>query len=106
MAFLPATFAINPNFDLKNLRDDVVKIELEVGKINTTQLGMTEQDNIKNILKNVGELKTQIGTKEVNRQQVRTNILKIQKEYKLISSNNNLSMVPSANASEEIADIK
>lgn len=38
MAFLPATFAINPDFDLKNLRDDVVKIELEVGKINTTQL--------------------------------------------------------------------
>jgi hypothetical protein len=38
MAFLPATFAINPEYDIKNLRDDVIKIELEVEKIPVAQL--------------------------------------------------------------------
>lgn len=38
MAFLPATFAINPEYDLKNIRDDVSRIEIEIEKINPTQL--------------------------------------------------------------------
>lgn len=38
MAFLPATFAINPNFDVRELREDVTKISYEISKIDINNL--------------------------------------------------------------------
>lgn len=106
MAFLPATFAINPEYDLKNIRDDVSRIEIEIEKINPTQLSEWENQAAGIIKNNIQTLKSQISASEIDRQTVRKSILKIQKEYKILSENKNLSVIPSANANEGYADIE
>lgn len=100
MAFLPATFAINPEFDVRNLREDVTKITTQVNKIDITTLQGPDSQIATELKKNVASLQSEIenGT-SIDRQNIRRNILKIQKNYKALSTKN-ISMIPSANATE------
>jgi PiT family inorganic phosphate transporter len=99
MAFLPATFAINPEFNIRTLHDDVVKIHTEVGKIDITGLEKNDEITVDTLKKNVETLETELQSSSVDRQKVRSAILRIQKEYKSLSSKQ-ISMIPSANASD------
>lgn len=98
MAFLPATFAINPNFDVKNLNDDIIKIGLEVNKIDVHALKTEDASVATELKKNVGDLQSEIVKKDaIDRKNIRSNILRIQKNYKTLSTKK-LAFIPQANA--------
>jgi phosphate/sulfate permease len=97
MAFLPATFAINPEFDVKNLREDVTKITAQVSKIDINSLQSTDKVSVTEFQKNITALQAEIENPNLDKQNIRRTILKIQKNYKALSAKE-LSIVPSANA--------
>ncbi len=102
MAFLPATFAINPDFDVKNLQEDITKITHQVNTIDILALKTEDSSIATELRKDVTELQSLIALddpEKIDRQNIRRNILKIQKNYKTLSTKQ-LSMIPSANASE------
>ena len=101
MAFLPATFAINPEFDLKNLNEDIIKITTQVNKIDINSLQELDQVSATEFKKNITDLKTEIENPNLDKQNIRRSILKIQKNYKLLSSKE-FSIIPSANAAEGV----
>lgn len=56
MAFLPATFAINPGFDVKNLKEDITKITLQVNSIDILALNTEDASIATELRKDVTEL--------------------------------------------------
>ena len=82
MAFLPATFAINPEFDVKNLREDVTKITAQVSKIDINSLQSTDKVSVTEFQKNITALQAEIENPNLDKQNIRRTILKIQKNYK------------------------
>jgi inorganic phosphate transporter, PiT family len=104
MAFLPATFAINPEFNIRTLQDDVIKISVEVAKIDTASLEKNDAITVNSLQKNVATLETEIQASTVDRQKIRSSILRIQKEYKSLSSKQ-ISMIPSANATDTTGNL-
>lgn len=56
MAFLPATFAINPGFDVKNLKEDIIKITLQVNSIDILALNTEDASIATELRKDVTEL--------------------------------------------------
>jgi len=97
MAFLPATFAINPEFDVKNLREDVTKITAQVSKIDVNSLQSSDKISATEFQKNITTLQAEIENPNLDKQNIRRTILKIQKNYKALSTKE-LSIIPTANA--------
>ncbi len=103
ITILPASFAINPDIQISDLKEDITIVERVLGQIDRSTLSPEEQKNIEKTEEKIQNLHTILEKKELDgtdKKEFRGGILSIQETYKSISATKNISFVPIAQADE------
>ncbi len=99
---LPSYFAINPNVNIKDLNSDIQIIETTLTKINPESLSDIEKTRFLAAKNQINELKNLVWkTEELSTPEkiaIRSNILNIQDNFKIINTSKKLTFVESAYA--------
>ncbi len=110
ITILPASFAINPDVKITDLKGDIATVERVLGQIDRSKLSVEEQKNIEKTEEKIQGLHQIIQKQEAMQESEKPNanemkefrggILSIQETYKSISATKNVSFIPVAQADE------
>lgn len=103
ITLLPASFAINPNINIKTLNSDIQTIEKILTQVNISSLTDKEKTQLLDTQVKLMELdkltnKTNLSTEE--KVAIRSNILFVQDNFKTINSAKNITFIESAYAGD------
>ncbi len=103
ITLLPASFAINPNINIKTLNSDIQTIEKILTQVNISSLTDKEKTQLLDTQVKLMELdkltnKTNLSTEE--KVAIRSNILFVQDNFKTINSAKNIAFIESAYAGD------
>ncbi len=110
ISLAPWYFAINPNTDIAQVQHNINIVQSVFAEIDTSKVSALENEQIQEIQSNITSISTIISKNNIQdaeRIEIRKHILKIQKEYKSISTKE-FSLIPTASAgweSKKLADI-
>ncbi|MFA5917790.1 MAG: inorganic phosphate transporter [Candidatus Gracilibacteria bacterium] len=88
VVLVPSLFAINPKVNLNGLKGDISYIENSVNNIDVSKLDTTSKKVIKETITNLSEIKVSIDAGNINKMELREDILTFQKNIKNLSNIN------------------
>lgn len=107
ISLAPGYFAINPDTDITKVQQNINIVQSAFAEIDITKVSSVESEKIKEIQNSIGSINTIISKNQVQnteRIEIRKHILKIQKDYKAISSKE-FALIPTASAAGEVKNI-
>lgn len=100
ISLLPATFAINPNIDISEVRKNIDIIQSRFDDVDITKVSVPDASIIANTKENISAIKIILNKENMEDREritIRQHILKVQKDYTSLSKAQ-LSFVPKVNA--------
>lgn len=82
VVLVPSLFAINPKVNLDNLKTDISYIENSVNSIDISKIDKSGQEIVKKTITNLSEIKIVLSSADVNKMELREDILTFQKNIK------------------------
>ncbi len=102
ISLLPASFAINPHIDIAEVRKSIHTVQTRFDEIDLTKVSESDALMIRNTKDHIRSIEAVLGKDTIEAKEkvsVRKHILKMQKDYKVLSTEP-LTFIPKANAAD------
>lgn len=102
ISLLPASFAINPHIDIAEVRKSIHTVQTRFDEIDLSKVSESDATMIRNTKDHIRSIEAVLGKDTIEAKEkvsVRKHILKMQKDYKILSTEP-LTFIPKANAAD------